>query len=188
MTKYSWFILLLSGIIFFQGCSGENTAESLDPDKNKFFNVEEYFSGEIERLEEIEPPVTKTLRLNDKEEVLHPDTINFANELSVFVNSGINKVSWLDLYSADTTRTDNGTLQQTRYEAQADKLRTRLIDVTYENGKPSVIEIHNRTENIVLDATQQLIYRPGKEAIIKQEQQIRFMEPNSLQIRIQFVQ
>lgn len=184
MNKYNWFILLGSFILFY-GCSGGNTAESLDPDENKFFGVEDYFQSEIERLNQEQPAVTKTLNLNGKEDVLQPDSVDFAAELEVFSNSGINKVSWLDRYTADTTRTADGALQQTRYEAQDDKLRTRLVEVTYTDDDPSRIHIRNRTENLVLNATQQLTYRPGEEVIIEQQQRIRFLKPNTLRIHIQ---
>ena len=185
MNKYNWFILLGSFILFY-GCSGGNTAESLDPDEHKFFGVEDYFQSEIERLNQEQPAVTKTLNLNGKEDVLQPDSVDFAAELEVFSNSGINKVSWLDRYTADTTRTADGALQQTRYEAQDDKLRTRLVEVTYSDGDPSRVYIRNRTENLVLNASQQLTYRPAEEVIIEQQQRIRFLKPNTLRIHIQF--
>lgn len=185
MIKYSWlFPFLIS--VFFLGCSGGNTAESLDPETNTFFPVETYFQNEAERLQQEQPRITKTLSLNDKEEVLRPDTLDFSEELKVFTNSGINKVSWLDRYTADTTRADDGAIEQIRYQAQDDKLRTRLVEVTYNDGVLAEVHIRNRTENIVLDAQQELTYRPGKEVVIKQEQQIRFMKPNSLQIHLQF--
>jgi len=176
-----WGLLLL----FLWGCSN-NDSTSVGTETDRFFDVEGYFAGEVDRLQSEQPNIQKQVSLNGEQESIQPDTLNFEKELSVFLNSGINKVSWIDSYSADTTRHDDGSLATTVYEAKEDKLRTRLVEVSYEANSPSRVRIINRTENAVLDADQELIYEPGSGFNIQQTQQIRFMKPNEISIAVRF--
>jgi hypothetical protein len=176
-----WGLLL----IFFWGCANEESAPG-DTETDRFFDVAGYFEGEIDRLQSEQPNSQKEVSLNGERESIQPDTLDFAEELSVFLNSDINKVSWIDSYSADTTRHDDGSIATTVYKAQKDKLRTRLLEVVYKADTPQRVRIVNRTENAVLDADQELIYEPATGIEIQQTQQIRFMKPNEISIAVRF--
>ncbi len=176
-----WGLLLIA----LWGCSNGDSANA-DSETDRFFDVEGYFAGEVDRLQSEQPNIQKQVSLNGEEESVQPDTLNFEKELSVFLNSDINKVSWIESYTADTTRHDDGSIATTTYEAQEEKLRTRLVEVSYEAEAPQRIRIINRTENAVLDARQELIYEPAIGFEIQQEQQIRFMKPNQISVAVRF--
>jgi hypothetical protein len=179
--RLMWGLLL----IVLWGCSNDESTSG-DPETDRFFDVEGYFEGEIDRLQREQPDFLKEVSLNGKQESIQPDTLDFEKELSVFLNSDINKVSWIDSYSADTTRHDDGSIATTVYKAQKEKLRTRLLEVSYEADTPRRVRIINRTENAVLDADQELIYEPETGMEIQQTQQIRFMKPNEISIAVRF--
>jgi len=172
-------------LIVLWGCSNSDSA-STDTEADRFFDVEGYFQEEVDRLQREQPNIDKEVSLNEEQESIQPDTLNFKKELSVFLNSDINKVSWIESYSADTTRRDDGSIATTVYEAQAEKLRTRLVEVSYDADAPQRVRIINRTENAVLDARQELIYEPDTGFEIQQTQQIRFMKPNKVSVAVRF--
>ncbi|NRB63439.1 MAG: hypothetical protein HRU40_10535 [Saprospiraceae bacterium] len=152
-----------------------------------FFDVRAFFDEEIAALNKKQPQVRKTLDLNGVKEEFLTDSLDFSNELSLFLNSEINKVSWRDSYQADTTLGADQHIQQTRYVALDDKLQTRLVVVEYKNQIPSVIRIVNETKNIILAATQELVYEVGVRFSIDQTQQLKFMTENIVRVEVTLI-
>lgn len=180
------YLVIITLLACLLGCSSPQSGADLAPDQQNFFDIEGYFNEEIDRLEDLKPTIEKIVSLDGTSETIRPDSLNYENELSVFVNSDINKISWMDRYAADTLRNADRALQSVRYEAQDDKLRTRLIEIDYRDGRPDKINILNRTENALLEARQELSYEPNRGFSIQQRQQIRFMKPNEAGITVTF--
>ena len=168
-------------------CAPEGSPKEEMDSKPLFFDVKAFFDKEIDALNEKQPQVRKILVLNGAREEFQTDSLDFSNELSLFLNSEINKASWRDSYQADTTLGENQLIEQTRYTALDDKLQTRLVAVQYHNQIPSIIRIVNKTKNIILTATQELIYEAGVGFSIDQVQQLKFRTENKVRVEVMLI-
>lgn len=155
-------------------------------DKDHFFNLDSYFEGEIQRLENDQVEVKKVLSINGLSEEVPTDTLDFSKELSIFKKSDINRVAWIDKYKGDTTRTADGEISRIIYSAIRKDLRTRKMVIDFENGEPSKIAIRNETDSPVLKASQMLVYAPDSGFSISQEQKVRAMDKKFLKIEVSY--
>ena len=151
-----------------------------------FFDLQTYFDEEIERLSELQPKVEKILSIDQEEEILSVDTLNYANELEVFRQSDINKVSWQDKYQAYTTRNVDGEAQRIVYTALDEKLGTRSIDISFKEGKPQQISIQKAVQSPVLQSSQDLIYQPKIGFSIAQKQKVKLMAEKELKVKVRY--
>jgi hypothetical protein len=182
MKNFLVAILLASS---FWACNrGEDTVGQLD--KDYFFNLDSYFTEEIQRLEKDEVAVKKVLSINGLSEEVPTDTLNFSKELSIFKKSDINRVAWIDKYKSDTTRTADGVLNRIIYSAIRKDLRTRKIVIDFDEGQPSKIVIRNATDSPALKASQMLVYTPDGGFTIEQEQKVRAMEKKFLKVEVSY--
>ncbi len=150
-----------------------------------FFDLKGYFQKEIQRLNQEKPAVTKTVAVNGKSEEKRLQTLDFKEELGVFIQSDINRPDWTDKYRIDSTLQD-GQLAALRYQALEDKLRTRKIDIHFFNGKVSEIHIINGGNNIVAGSEQELTYRPRQGYNIRSRQYASLSKDKELSIEVRF--
>ena len=180
MKNFFFFIL---SVFLLVGCSPtpKNTATS---DK-AFFDLGDYFSKQYQALE-AKGSVQKTTSINGVEETQTVDTIDFKQELVVFVESDINRTSWMDKYQADSTFNDSKQLLKIEYTALDEKLRTKKVIVTYAGGIVESIYIRNASKNIITDAEQILDYSPTKGYKISSIQKVIFSPEKQLGVEVVF--
>lgn len=163
-----------------------NKGEGKDKNKTPFFDVKGFFEGQANTLTQKDIAIRKTATLNnEKEEQLLKD-IDWASELSVFINSDINKPAWFQQYAKDSTRQTN--ITTISYTALKPDLRTQSLNVTYNNDSNEVtgISIQNKTDNIVYTQQEQLTYKVNKGYTIKTKQKIIFQEEQTFIIDANF--
>ena len=69
----------------------------------KYFDLDSLMQIQMEQLESLNPKVNKSLTIGGKKEEKTVKNVDWNNELSVFLNSDINKPKLLDQYSAKKT-------------------------------------------------------------------------------------
>lgn len=181
------FKLFLFGLILSTITACSSTGGSSTKNEEKFFfDLSAYFETEIQRLESSGMRVSKQLRLNDQRESMDPDSLNFARELMLFVQSDINKTSWQDKYQADTTYSTEKDIQKIVYLAKTKDLRTQKVEIDWKAGQPSKISIDNVIQSPVLESEQLLVYEPATGYSIRQTQKMRMMKPNVLEVEVDF--
>ena len=126
-----------------------------------FFDLKGYMSQQIDGLKTSKPRVKKRVSINGKNEEQILDNINFEEELAIFVNSDINKPAWSDKYEKDSSFS-GGQLQNIRYIAKEENLKTQLMQVSFAGGKVSKIELKNRASAAIVTAEETMIYTAGK--------------------------
>lgn len=141
--------------------------------------------SEIDRLQSQKPSVSKVLEINDKREEISADSIDYAQELSIFSKADINKVSWIEKYAADTTM-ESGQMRKVVYTALDEDLKTRKIEIDLSSGSPQEIRIQNRMRSPILKAWQRMVYRPGRGFEIEQEQKVRLLANKRMKVSVQF--
>lgn len=188
MTKYEvrFLLALLLSVLGF-ACGETATAESqITNNKITFFDLKGYFEKEIQRLNQAQPKVQKKVMLNDKVEEKQPDRLDFATELGIFVESDINRRDWMDKYHADSTFV-NSTLTAIRYTSLDNKLRTRQLDVEFEQNKVSKIHILNGAKTMVAGSQQELTYLPTEGYFIQSLQHTAISKDRSLKVEVTFI-
>jgi len=176
--------LLLFLISFFLFSCQQESNSSLQ--HRHFFDLKDYFKNEQARLTKINK-VIKKANIDGKLEEKTLEGVNFKEELALFADSDINKISWLDKYDADTTRQGND-IVQINYLAKDKNLKTNSLSIFYQNNKVNQINIIRKTSSIAAELEQELIYKPSSGYSIKSLQQTSLSDPHVLELDVQFVQ
>ena len=148
-----------------------------------FFDLKNFFNEEIKNLSKIRQ-VKKSVAINGVVEELIRDSLNFEEELSVFLSSDINRIAWIDKYSVDSINT-NGELQSITYSALDEKLKTQSLIINYKNNKVDQISIKNIRSSLVSSSNQELEYSVGKGYSIISRQNTTMTDERLLKVTVE---
>jgi hypothetical protein len=177
--------LLLLGLSL-SACQSSASASDEQQEEAFFFNLKKFFEAEISRLENGKIEGVKKVQFNQEKDETKAQHLNYAKELEVFVNSDINKLSWRDKYSGDTSSV-NGQIQKIVYKALDEHLKTREVVIQFEDANVSDIRIKNRLKSIIADARQNLRYRPQVGYEIKGQQNMSAAGDATVGVEVVFV-
>ncbi|HMQ49316.1 MAG TPA: hypothetical protein PKA00_17870 [Saprospiraceae bacterium] len=125
----------------------------------RFFDLKNYISAEIERLNQEQPNVRKKVAINGKTEEHDFHQLHYEKELDVFLQSDINRLAWYDKYQVDSLM-ENGQLKTLIYKATDPKLKTQKLEINLANAKVESIHIANQSYTFIATAQQTAIYQP----------------------------
>lgn len=153
-----YFLLIIIPFLF--ACQAQQTTQPKIA-SFKFFDLEEFFEAEVQKLEQAKLPTINKMTVVDRDTArIALSTIDFANELKLFSASNINKISWIDRYQVDTSF--NSPLEQTvSYTALDERLQTRKVSIHFKSKLPKKVDIHNRLGSMIMDTDQYLTYEQG---------------------------
>ncbi len=181
--RYSFYLL---SFLLFNACVEIPTTGAKQ--EIVFFDLKEYFKKEIGKLSSLKK-VKKTVSINGVKEELTIDSVNFEEELSVFINSDINRVAWFDKYQVDSTLNSNGILESITYTALDNNLKTQSIVIKFnDNTVVSQLSIKNNRSSIVSNASQDLEYLPGKSYTIQSRQNTSLSNERILKVEVALTQ
>lgn len=184
-STYSKFVLL--GVFSFLGCSTQIENSEAKVAKEKFFSLESYFDGEIERLSNEVDEVQKWAKLNGQEESEAYQGFDFEKALQIFKNADINKPAWFGKYEADTVFTNNN-IDSIKYTSLDPSLRTKLIHISFTPQKAiKSIEIEKSSKSFVAETTQELAYNPSEGFSVLQAQKVVLGKKQETAIKIEFL-
>jgi len=154
-------------------------------DTMKFFDVKGYFSKEAARLSKLNPEINKTAVYNKQPETQTVHITNWANELSMFSESDINKPAWRASYDMQSS---NGFII---YKAKDPTLKTQDIVIKKDGSKIRWIFIYNHVKrtifNVMLYETKEtLSYFPDSLYQIQKRQSTRVLGINTYNIKGKF--
>ena len=181
MKKIFWFILILS-ISFFTSCEVENVKSS----HQSFFDINHFLDQEITQLSELKS-IRKKVEINEKVDEQVLKAFDLEKDLTIFRNSNINKIAWLDKYDVDSTINSSGQLNELKYQATDSKLKTRELIVSYSNGKVNTILIKNASGNQVSELAQTLQYNSMKGYSVKSNQKVSLSNEQTLKIEVEYL-
>ncbi len=184
--KYCFAIFTTVGLLLLFACGQvEPKEQSIKAPQPAFFDLKGYFNQEIKRLNQAKPKLFKKVTINGSEEQRELGAVDFKQELQVFIQSDINRPNWLEKYRADTTFF-NGNPSRILYKAIDKTLRTRLIDIEFQQNIVSKITIQNGGKSIVAGSQQELIYLPQSGYLIKSHQTTALSKDKDLTIEVRF--
>lgn len=173
--RLRWVVIILSASIL-TSCKPENIQDGAKP---KYFDIAGYFKADTAKLHKLNHLTLKTVVHNDSRQTKKVHIDDWGLELSLFIQSDINKPAWRDSYTIQTGK-DNAVV----YMAKTPELKTREIVIT-RNKDSSVkwIMIFNASKNILYQTTEVLAYYPDSAYTIKKSQHVRFLGTNNYFIR-----
>lgn len=167
--KFSLQILLI--VILLTAYSCENRRKAVK--QYSYFDLEGFFLKEVSRLHDHNPKVLKTVTKNTESETRELQIGDWAEEMSLFSSSDINKPAWKRSYKKSETS------EKTVYEAIDVKLRTkRILIQKNKKGKVTHIAITNKVTNSLYSSTERLNYYPDSLYQIHKEQKVRLLGRN----------
>lgn len=172
-------------VILLAACQPVSEETQQDPTPQVFFDLKGYFNQEVQRLNTLQPEVTKTVAINGKSETKQWTHLNYQPELDIFAQADINRLDWIDKYSVDSTF-QNNQLTSIEYKALEDKLRTRHISIQFKNGSVSKISIENGGKNMAAGSQQELGYEPLTGYYIKSVQHTTLFKDKIFKINVIF--
>ncbi|MEO0777536.1 MAG: hypothetical protein AAFW73_24670 [Bacteroidota bacterium] len=165
-------------------CNTGPATETSGPEPFGFFDLKAYIAEEVEKLERLEGKITKTTQIDGQSESHTFDSLDFAQELSVFASADINRPAWLDQYRVDSIRTPEGDLRVLEYRAIREDLPTQRIRVEFEEEMARIIQIEKLTENALMSASLQLEYHSGQSYRIQSKQQLKLSEEREMVVEV----
>lgn len=160
---------------------------SIPQNQLPFYDLKTFFTKKTNDLSSKHRKVKKSIVFDGNIETKLLDSLNYHDELSIFINSDINKLSWADKYSIDSLVSDNGQLQTLKYTAKNENLKTKSVQVSFDGVEEvSKIEIHNLADGLVSRSEQFLTYDVNIGYQIKNIQKVSLTEEKELLITVEF--
>lgn len=145
---------------------------------NTYTDIKGFFEAEVSRLSKSAVLIDKTVKRNDISETKTGISVNWANELSLFIESDINKPAWRDRYKIIENK------NRIHYTALDDELRTRSIQIQKDlNGRLLHILIKNETQNNLYQSSEILSYFPDSFYTINKSQNVILLGSNTYTIK-----
>lgn len=157
---------------FLSSCGGnEQAAQNLQTEV--YFDIKGFFEQEAARLSKNSTPILKEIARNQENTESKKITIkDWQKELSLFIESDINKPAWTSSYDI----IDAG--DSIVYTTSDPDLRTKKIVVKKEGEKIASIAIHNEVTNQLYTSQEELYYAPDSLYQIEKEQDVRIIGTN----------
>ncbi|GAA4103766.1 hypothetical protein [Mucilaginibacter panaciglaebae] len=169
-----WVIAILFSLL--PSCKPDNIQNDVKP---KYFDLAGYFKADTAKLRRLNHLTLKTVTHNGASETKKIHIDDWGLELSLFIQSDINKPAWRDSYNIQPR--NNGSVV---YMAKTPELRTREIAIARNEDKSiKWIIIHNASKNILYQTTEVLTYYPDSLYIINKTQHVRFLGTNKYSIK-----
>ena len=176
MYWYKRYLLLISSFILLLGIASCKRDSNAAADTKTFFDIKGYFEADSVRLTKENPLITKTVAHNQVPETQKVHISDWCTELSLFIESDINRPAWRNSYDVNTT--DNITI----YAAKDPALKTQRVVIKNENGKLKWIMIVNHTKNMLYENTEKLSYFPDSLYLIQKKQRVRLLGTDTYRI------
>lgn len=165
----------------FASCSNKLSNSATSPSSTTYFDLSGYMDQEIARLSGSPILIDKFVAINGETEQKKVAIKNWSNELAAFKEADINKPSWVESYSVDSTA------KQIIYTSTDPSLKTKKITILFnENGDIQSLEIENQIENWIYNAQEKLFYAPDSLYEIVKDQHIRIVGHNTYSIKGRF--
>lgn len=172
-------IFILIFICF--ACSSNQPSNAVQV--NHFFDLKAYFQEQM-KWNERYTAIEKTVSADSKAQTETLDYIDWEKELNAFALADINKTAWQDKYRIDTMATINAT--NVIYTALNDDLKTRLINIQFDQDTVKYISIEQLSNNMIYNSQKTLTYTPKVGYTLENRQKARFLKEHLYEINVKF--
>ncbi|SMO76409.1 hypothetical protein [Solitalea koreensis] len=170
--------LLTAFVFLLVGCNPSESKKQI----RVYFDLKGYFESEVNRLTKSAVMVDKTTAKDGVSETKKLNSIDWKNELSVFMASDINKPAWIKSYK--TERKLEGSDSTEVYTALDSALHTRSLSITWnKNHEVRKVLIVNSTRNGLYDLDETLQYIPDEMYQINRIQKAKMLKENKFSVK-----
>ncbi|MEL6924268.1 MAG: hypothetical protein AAFO94_09485 [Bacteroidota bacterium] len=154
----------------------------------QFFDLPAFFEAEQQRMQSLQK-VKKTVDYNGsvEERMIDMDSLDLEQEFKAFVESDINRASWLDKYAVDSVFNEAGQLLRLNYRSTDPKLKTKSVDLSFSNQQVDEIRIQNETGSYFSSSSQSLVYDVNEGYQIDSRQELILSSDRVLKVQVAFV-
>jgi hypothetical protein len=164
----------MSAIYLISCVSEEVVTESV-----AYFDLEKYNKELLDSIK-IRSKVTKTVKLNEKEEVQTIQDYDMSLELAMMNKYNINKASLAGKYDIK----DEGST--VIYTANDDDLITRVLTIEKKNNEVSKIEIQGLQKSILSESKQTIVFIPEKSFLLISEDKNKYNKDLKKEVLIEY--
>lgn len=162
-------------MLIFSSCISEEAAtESIG-----YFDLEKYNEGLLDSIK-IRRSVTKTVRLNEVEEVQNIEDYDMSPELAMMNKYNIDKASLAGKYDL---KEEGNTLT---YTANEDDLITRVLTIEKSNNEVSKIQIQGLQKSILSQSKQTIVFIPEKSFLLISEDKNKYNKDLKKEVLIEY--
>lgn len=158
------FLIKISSILFvFHLCSCYRESKpdlKTSKQAKAFFDLESYMEQEKRRLQD-RTGVKKKVWFNSNVEELALESFDLDTDLSAFSKADINRPSWAGKYSVDTFFNKGNVPMKIVYRSLDEDLKTQSMEVDFNGNAVTKIEVVNKTESLIANSVQTLLYQPS---------------------------
>ena len=151
---------------------------------NKYFDLENYFKQEAQRLQRGGFKLEKKLVEGPYSETVLIDSADWKKMLSPFMSCDINKPAWINSYASDSIV--SGDSSRVIYTAKEKGLQIRRVEIFFIDKTPFEIKIERTRENFYYTSKEIYNYHPDA-FVINSKQKVRLMSEERYQITGRFV-
>lgn len=172
MMRISGFLLIITCAF---ACSEKDSGQT-----SGFFDFPKYFKAQIHALDSADPAFHQVISINGEPGNEMPDSLNWNEELEVFFNLDLNKVSLRDQYNTSVDSTGHISIE--RIYAKDTGMFVQEISTTRVNGEIQVIEAHLKKRSFIVDRDVHLSYQPMKGYGVRIEENYIWSRPATREI------
>lgn len=166
-------IAIIIFFIFF-GCS--NATKEDRKNELGYFDLKSFFQKEASRLQNKNPFVEKTVKINADAETKKVQIPDWAAEFAMFSNADLNRASWKGLFSIQKTS------HTEIYTSSNDKVPVKKVTVNKHLNRVSSIQIIVANVNSLYSSTDTLSYYPDSLYLINKTQHIKLLPSKHYQV------
>lgn len=152
-----------------------------------FFDLKTYFETELNRLAAANVSIKKSITNKGKVEQKKINDLDWKAELALFVRGDINKPSWIEKYTVDSTFNTNQQLTQLLYQTNDEEMYTQVLDIKFQENKVHSIIIVNNVNNAVYASQQYLKYIPSLGYSIDKTQDVTLFDKETYKVEVEFL-
>lgn len=166
-------------LLILSSCANQESVVVEKSNEKPFFDIKGFFEEEIAKSKLSK--IKKTVRINGATETKILTDFDLNKELSMFLNSDINKPSLFDKYNV--FETDYSLTYKTTDEALAVQ---RIKIIKDDNGQTSKIIINRKADTQIYTSDKALTYEPNVGFSIKNAQKVMLSNEKDYEIEVRF--
>ncbi len=174
-------ILLLCFLVL-AGCNNKTEHEQ---ETKPYFDLNKYFSEQVEVLNKQQTKLQKQISKDNKTEEKTFNTINWQSELKPFSDCDINKPSWYHSYFTDTTFAAGE--MRVKYIAREPSLPVRQLLISFENNQVKRLHVDKETSNSYYHSKNNYTYTADKGFTINGSQEVMLARKTNYTIVAKFI-
>jgi len=149
------------------GSCSKDPTEVYFEDQRFYYDLPKCMNQQVNALNEMGKVVRKKLTKDGQTQIIERNSVNWSEELELFIESDINRPAWRGAFIADTVYLER--MMVITYQTERKEIPVRNVVVTLDRASKQCLRltIDRKTENFLYSSNQKLFFNPGEGYTIK---------------------